>query len=187
MFKVLIAAILGGAISFAWTSASWMFLPWHQQTIKQFDNEQVIVKALKSQAEEDGIYLLPKIDQNSSKPMQTIASTETFAFISLRPNGTTLSMQDSMKFSFLNSVLISILIVILLSCTSDLGYIARVFFVMMVGLVGALSGHVPNLIWWGFDSSYTIVMIVDIVISWFLAGLVIAAFVGREPDFELND
>ncbi len=187
MFKVLIAAILGGAISFAWTSASWMFLPWHQQTIKHFDNEQAVAKTLKAQVEEDGIYLIPKIDQNSAKPMEATASTDTFAFISLRSNGTGMSMQESMKFSFFNSIFISILIVILLSCTSDLGYMARVFFVMMVGLIGALSGHVPNWIWWGFATNYTIVMMVDIVIGWFLAGLVIAAFVGREPEFELNE
>ena len=57
----------------------------------------------------------------------------------------------------------------------------------MVGLVGALLGHVPNWIWWGFDTNYTIVMIADTLIGWFLAGLIIAAFVGREPDYEISD
>ena len=198
MFKVLIAAILGGVIFFAWNSISWMVLPWHQQTVKHFDNEKIVAEALTSTVEESGIYLLPRMDQNPSPSDAGEIKTNienanqhmqegTFAFISLKPAGMERTMEDSMMFALINSIIVSILVVILLSCTSDLGYMARVFFIVMVGLVAALLGHVPNWIWWGFDTNYTIVMIADILIGWFLAGLIIAAFVGREPDYEISD
>ncbi len=186
MFKVLIAAILGGIIFFAWNSFSWTVLPWHQQTLKYFNNEQIVTETLKANIEKGGIYLIPKMDHNSDSADEA-NNHGPFAFISYQPNGMEKSMKDSMKYALFNSILVSILIVILLSCTSDLGYFARVFFVVMTGFIGALAGHVPNWIWWGFDTNYTIVMITDSLIGWFFAGLVIAAFVGREQKYGIGD
>ena len=196
MFKMIFAAILGGIIFFAWNSVSWMVLPWHQQTISHFDNDQVVMEALSANAnpEKGGIYLLPKMDHktkgsNLDEASAEIERTESekslkpFAFISYKPQGSGRSMEDSMKFALINSIFVSILIVILLSGTSDLGYLSRVFFIVMIGFVGALLGHVPNWIWWGFDGGYTLVMIADTLIGWFLAGLGIAALVGHEPDY----
>ena len=195
MFKVLIAAILGGIIFFAWNSVSWMVLPWHQQTINHFDNDQAVMEALSANANAEkggGIYLLPKMehkaknsnsDEMPAESADSQVSQEPFAFISYKPQGSGRSMEDSMKFALINSILVSILIVILLSGTSDLGYMARVFYVVMISFVGALLGHVPNWIWWGFDGGYTLVMVADTLIGWFLAGLIIAAFIGREPDY----
>ncbi len=188
MFKVLVAAILGGIIFFAWNSLSWIVLSWHQQTINHFEHEEVVAESLNSNIDKAGIYLIPNIDHKpDSDDMDTTTSNSPFTFISYQPSGMVRSMEDSMKFALINSILISILIVMLLSCTSDLGYMARVFFVTMTGMVGALLGHVPNWIWWGFDANYTIVMIADVLIGWFLAGLIIAAFIGKESDYEVYD
>ncbi len=197
MLKVLIAAILGGVIFFAWNSVSWMVLPWHQQTINHFDNDQAIMEVLSANAnaEKGGIYLLPKmehktkasaVDEMLAESADSQVSQEPFAFISYKPQGSGRSMEDSMKFALINSILASIFIVILLSGTSDLSYMARVFYVVMIGFVGALLGHVPNWIWWGFDGGYTLVMVADTLVGWFLAGLIIAAFIGREPDDYLS-
>ncbi len=195
MFKVLIAAILGGIVFFAWNSFSWIVLPWHEQTVKHFANEKIVAETLTSNANKGGIYLLPKDHgSDSTDPASNVSNDEmakqrdpeSFAFISLQPEGMQRSMAVSMKLALVNSIVVSILIVILLSSTSELSYMVRVFFVVMTGLIGALLGHVPNWIWWGFDTSYTIVMIADILIGWFLAGLIIAAYVGREPDFDID-
>ncbi len=189
MFKILFATILGATIFFAWNSFSWMVLPWHQQTIKQLDNEEIVVKAITNNINQDGIYLIPKQKYNTSLesilPNPEISNFSNnkshLAFISFQSAENMTNMQDSMKYAYINNIIVSLLIVTLLACTSELSYLARVFFIVMVGMTGALLGHVPNWIWWGFDSSYTIIMIADITIGWFLAGLIMASLVGRQP------
>lgn len=191
MFKILFATILGATIFFAWNSISWMVLPWHQQTVKQLENEEVVVRAITNNIGQDGIYLIPKQKYNASLesilPNSEIRSLsnnkEHLAFISFQSAEKMTSMQDSMKYAYVNNIIVSLLIVTLLACTSELSYLARVFFIVMVGMTGALIGHVPNWIWWGFDSSYTIIMIADIIIGWFLAGLIMASLVGRQPKY----
>ena len=193
MFKVLIAAIVGGLIFFGWNSFSWSVLPWHQQTVKHFDNEQLVAETLKANIPETGIYVIPKMNFDSDDNNKTVSDTEKskkqepFGFLSYRTKGIERSMEETTKLALGMSVLASIFIVILLSCTSELSYMARVLFVVMAGMIGALLGHVPNWIWWGFDTNYTIVMIADTLIGWFLASLVIAAFVGKESEYEIND
>jgi len=53
-------------------------------------------------------------------------------------------------------------------------------------IIGALFGHVSNWIWRGIDTYYTVVVIADILIVWSIARLIIAAFVGREPNYDLS-
>ena len=54
------------------------------------------------------------------------------------------------------------------------GYGARVGFVVIAALAGGIICHLPNWNWWGFSTSYTAVTLADVVVTWLLAGLVIA-------------
>ena len=61
-------------------------------------------------------------------------------------------------------------------------YLQRVGLVTALGLFLALLGHVAYYNWMHFELSYTLVFVVDVVVGWFLAGLVIAAIVKPNPD-----
>jgi hypothetical protein len=62
----------------------------------------------------------------------------------------------------------------LLLQTTGLGYGRRVLFLAVVGLSASVIVDLPNWNWWGFSGSFTAVNLADNVLTWLLAGLVIA-------------
>jgi hypothetical protein len=49
-----------------------------------------------------------------------------------------------------------------------------VLFLAVVGLSASVIVDLPNWNWWGFSGSFTAVNLADNVLTWLLAGLVIA-------------
>jgi len=62
----------------------------------------------------------------------------------------------------------------LLLQTSGLSYRKRVMFIAIAGLAASVIVDLPNWNWWGFSGVYTAVNLIDVTITWLLAGLVIA-------------
>ena len=56
-------------------------------------------------------------------------------------------------------------------------YFQRVGFVTGFGVFLALMGHFAYYNWMHFDAFYTAMFAVDVIVGWFLAGLVIAAVI----------
>ena len=50
----------------------------------------------------------------------------------------------------------------------------RLGFITVVGVAIALSASLPQWIWCGYPTGFTIAMILDTVVAWILAGAVIA-------------
>ena len=81
---------------------------------------------------------------------------------------------------FVIDLLAALLAACLLSSVSiDAGrsYARRVGFVIGLGIFVALIGHASYWNWMHFPTHYTIAFVIDVVIGWTLAGLVIAAIV----------
>ena len=71
----------------------------------------------------------------------------------------------------------ALLVLLLLRTTSNLGYVGRVAFVGLVGVVIGFASHFPYWNWFGFSTAYVLVIIADSAVAWTLAGLVMARFV----------
>jgi hypothetical protein len=59
--RLILAAVLGGLVMFAWGAVSHMVLDLEKDTIKQVPNESAVVAAMKDNIREDGVYALPGI------------------------------------------------------------------------------------------------------------------------------
>lgn len=59
------------------------------------------------------------------------------------------------------------------------GFGGRVLFVLLLGLFASLAIDISYWNWYGFPGSYTLATIVDQVVSWGLAGLVMGAIIKR--------
>jgi hypothetical protein len=70
----------------------------------------------------------------------------------------------------------------LLLQTSGLSYRKRVMFIAIAGLAASVIVDVPNWNWWGFSGVYTAVNLIDVTITWLLAGLVIAKVAKPRPN-----
>ncbi|MCA9405683.1 MAG: hypothetical protein KC684_04040 [Candidatus Omnitrophica bacterium] len=178
-------AILAGLVAFIWSWVSWMALPFHNQMLHKFKNSDAVAAALKMNAPENGIYLLPwcdNLDKKLSKEEQKAAYAEhdkklkegPYAYVLVRPNGMEFKMGQSMLIGLLKDILTAFLLVWLISKTTGLSFIQKVAFVKIAVVSGAIVSLLPNWIWWGFPTDLTVLALIDVAIGWGLAGCVIA-------------
>ena len=67
----------------------------------------------------------------------------------------------------------------LLLQTKAMPFIHKAFFVAIVGLTAGVITYLPAWNWLGFPAGYVWVHIIDLTITWFLAGLAMAKVVKR--------
>ena len=64
--RLIIAAILGGIVMFAWGAVSHMVLNIEGASLKPMPNEAAVTAAMKSNIAESGIYFLPGMDMSKT-------------------------------------------------------------------------------------------------------------------------
>ncbi len=171
--KLLLGSLLAGLVLFAWGAVSWMVLPWHNATFETLDDPQAVETAangLKSFFKKPGIYLFPSPTETTKERLEE----GPFAFISIVPEGINRNIAVEMVSTLANNIIAALLIGLLLLKTSGLNYWQRVGFVVGIVLVASLLCHIPYWNWWKFSVGYTAVTIADLLIAWFLGGLVLA-------------
>lgn len=136
-------------------------------TIKSFKNDQVVQLSLLQNidSKEPAIYVVPGLE-NKEAPGP-------FALIALSPMGLKMSPWMMLR-GLVTQILIAFFITWLLMQTSGLGYWGKVKFVTVAGGVITGIAATQNWNWWGFGVDYTVVMVLDQIISWFFGGLVLA-------------
>lgn len=166
----LLAILLSAAVLFVWGYFSWAVLPWHMSVAHQFTDESSVIQALKENAPEAGIYYLPFAEEDYKPGVPG-------AFVNVAPDGYDMNMGKKMGIGFIGQMAATFLALMLLRRTVNLHYWERVGFVALVGLTVAFISHFPYWNWFEFSGSYFLVILLDSVIAWSLAGLVLAKFV----------
>lgn len=188
MVRVIISAIIGGLLVFAWSMVSWMVLPYHFQSIHQFKDEAAVTKFIKDQADQSGIYVLPfPAADTLSKPadeqkkiwdeVQKKQQEGPMMFASVAVKGTEVSMQHKMIHGLILQIVGAFIISLILWGFCCSGYFCRLFTIISIGLLVGLLGSVPSYIWWQFSIPFTLACAADALIGWFIAGLFMAAIV----------
>lgn len=189
MGRVIFGGIIGGIIAFVWMFVSWAILPWHDMTLKKFKNEGFVAWVVKENAPKDGVYVIPHIeaDQGNYTPeevkqafeKQKAAMTEgPFVYMQVKKKGMDPTSFHLYLFSFLTYFVGALILsYLLLQVNEEAGYLKRLFFCILFGLGVGIIGMVPDWNWFAAGGSYTLVMIADLIITWFLAGLVLSAIV----------
>jgi hypothetical protein len=163
--------IVAGIILFIWSALSWMVLPWHKATLNTFKNEKAVVEVMKTNATQSGIYFLP---MQSMEGVEQEATAQPLVFSSVKLEGMPGSMAKPMAFGLIGDIIAAMLVGWILLQTRGLGYIRRVGVVVTFALAASIVAHLPNWNWFAFDTNYTLVLVADTLIGWFLAGLVLA-------------
>ncbi len=166
------AVIFAAIILLAWGAVSWMVLPWHQMVANQFINESEVAETIAANAPKPGIYYLPFSHQDHK-------AGETAAFVNALPQGYAPVMTKQLLIQFAGDLVSVLIVIYLLSLTAGLSYWGRVGFVALVGMAIGFISHFPYWNWFGFPTPYVAVIIIDSLIAWFLAGLIIARLVAR--------
>ncbi len=187
MKSLALGGVLGGLVLFVWGAISWMALPWHTMTFEKFKDESSVAQAISANAGHSGIYLLPnphKQDSSLSEAQRKAAEEDgmkrmmegPFMFASVSPHGSG-SMSTMMGIGLATQILAALMATWLVLQTSGLTCWGRVGFLVMLGLTAGVITNLQHWNWWNFSTAYTAVCFGDLLIGWFLAGLVIAKIV----------
>lgn len=175
--RVLGAALLSAVLVVLWGSVSWLVLNWRTDELQAFRSESEVGRVLATNAPTPGLYLLPNSPGNGTdwKAAGERMRAGPFVVAMVRPGRLeNWSFARLLGATLLNQWAAALLMILLLRSVAVESYARRVFFCMGLGLLSGLLGAVPNAIWWEYPWSYTLAAVADLMIAWFLAGIVIA-------------
>lgn len=165
----LLLSFIAGLVLFIWGFISWAILPWHMMVANKFTNEAAVSQVLKENSPQAGVYFLPFFEQDHGPG-------RVGAFANVLPQGTEMNMSRQMFIALVAQCLSAFLVLSLFGMASGSSYWCKVGFVSLAGLTIGFVSHAPYGIWFGFPVGYIGVTILDILIGWTLAGLVVARF-----------
>ena len=181
--RLLLGTVLGGLVVYVWGAISWMVLPWHTATFQAFSNEEVVVTLLQLTATKPGVYLLPKAGGSASeqKAAHERMKQGPVMLAAIRPQGANPSDPMFYVKGLALELCGAFLMTWLIMTLPGMSFSARVRTVTLVALIAGVLTRVPDWHWWGFSAGYTIVQMLDLLIGYFLAGLVIAKVTTPKP------
>ena len=163
---LLTAAVLGGVVSFAWGSVSHVALALPGTEPLAFADTNAVVQLVKANAPENGIYF----DGRGLFAAVAFRSDMGQKFTSLAPS---LLRQFGVEI-----VVAFILAWVLLRLPGMTPFQTGILFAI-VGVAAGIEELVPMHIWYGFPHSTIAAEGIDLIVGWWLLGLVLGALRNR--------
>lgn len=188
MLRILLATVLGGVVFFAWGALAWMVLQLHDDTMHEIDNEDRVMQVLREEIKHPGVYWFPKWPEGmmEAKGEQREDLRQQWlprhiegpvGLMNVHPTGFEPMTQLTFVNGFGLNLVMALLGSILLAMASLRSYVLRVLFVASIGLIVGVSTHMMEWNWMHFPLDYSVMKLVDNVIGWSAAGVVMAAVV----------
>jgi len=186
MGKKLLAGVLGGLAFFMWSFVAHEVLPLGETGVKEVQNEDALLGAMKAGIPESGLYLFPGlgIPPNATRAQQSAAMEARMHKVESGPSGL-MVYHPSWNFSFgralvtelITNIVQILLAVLLLGQTRIVNFVGRWRFITIVGVLAAISTNISYWNWYGFPGNYTVAYICTIAMGFMVAGAVAAALV----------
>jgi hypothetical protein len=186
--RVLLAGILGGIVMFVWTSIAHMALPLGEAGINEIPNESAVLSAMQSSmGDKTGLYIFPGlgVGKNATREEKNEAMKQMQQRIAANPSGILMYHPPGRQFAFGKSLVIefstemfqAILVIWLLAQTRIGSLVGRLGFVLIAGILAAITTNVSYWNWYGFPgvytASYMLIEMVGFVLVGVAAGLVL--------------
>jgi hypothetical protein len=183
--RILLAGILGGIAMFIWTSIAHMALPLGEAGINEIPNESAVLSAMQSNiGDKTGLYIFPGLGvgknatreekSEAMKQMQQRIAANPSGILMYHPPGRPFAFGKSLIVEFSTEVLQAILVIWLLAQTRIGSLGGRVGFVLIAGILAAITTNVSYWNWYGFPGVYTASYILIEIVGFFLVGMVAA-------------
>jgi hypothetical protein len=182
MKRILLGAVVGGLIVFAWSAVIHIATPLGMAGISALPGEEAVLAALRANVREDGFYFFPAAGMS---PDMTEAEHEAWVermrrgptgMMVVHPQGAEPMMARQLVLELLSDVLAALLVAFGLAHVLA-PYGRRVVLVALAGVFAWLAVSVSYWIWYGFPDVYLCAELVDQVGGWLLAGLAMAKIV----------
>jgi hypothetical protein len=195
--KILLAGMLGGIAMFVWTSIAHMALALGEAGIREIPNESAVLGAMQSNmGEQTGLYVFPGpgIGKNATREEKNEAMKHMGEKMASNPSGILMYNAAGRRFTlgkwlgveFGKELLEAILVVFLLAQTRIVSFAGRVGFVLVAGILAAISTNVSYWNWYGFSGVYTASYMFTQIVGFFLVGIVAALLLPKRAPIEAN-
>jgi hypothetical protein len=183
--KILLAGVLGGIVMFIWTSIAHMALPLGEAGIREIPNESAVLNEMQNNmGQQTGLYIFPGpgIGKNATRQEKSEAMKHMSEKIAANPSGLLMYHAPGRPFTlgkwlgveFGKELLEAILVVFLLAQTRIVSFAGRVGFVLVAGILAAITTNVSYWNWYGFPGVYTASYMLIQIVGFFLVGIVAA-------------
>lgn len=197
MGRVLFGGVVGALVAFVCGFFSWEVLPWHNWTFQSFPNQDFVGWVIKENVQEDGVYVISCSGRRDSTPVseqlegqvgskKLIPKERPFVYAQIKKQGLGDTGFKQHIVSFLAQLIGASLISFVLTKMGKSSYGGRLLVVTSVGLIAAILGHIPNWNQFGGGHLFLLINMADLVATWFLSGLVMAAVVKPKSE-EVHD
>ncbi len=187
--RALLAAILGGIAMFIWSFVAHDLLPLGEIGVREAENEDAMRDALKANlGDTPGFYYFPghHAGPNATGKEKNEAIKRSMERAATGPSGV-LVYHPSRQFAFgkllgvefATELLEAILVIFLLTQTQIESFGGRVGFVLVAGILAAITTNIPYWNWYGFPSNYTAAYMLIEIVGYFCAGMVAALMLPR--------
>jgi hypothetical protein len=180
MKKIILPSLLAAIVVFIWMFISWAVLPWHHTDMITID-DQMLINQMKNSLTQPGIYLYPgepaeDTDAGMDKWFDQYKAGPLVHFMVYNPQGAewdmAIPMISSLLINFISAFIAAVLLMMTLAQNPT--FMRRTIFVMLLGLFAGFVGPFIEWNWWKYPFNYTIVGVIDLCVTWFLAGMVLA-------------
>jgi hypothetical protein len=172
MKKMIIGAIVGGIITFAWQTLSWTVLELHQSANQYTPKQDSIISFLNSQFKESGDYFLPSHPPGASAEERDKLMTESegkpWAKISYHTKWTG-NMGANILRGFLVNILMVALLIWILAKIPNASFQTIFLSSLFVGLLAFMQFPYATYIW--YESGGIRADLADAIIMWGACGL----------------
>jgi hypothetical protein len=172
--RILLGGILGGLALFMWGGLSHMVIGLGQVGIQNI--QKPVYDAMKASIAQGGFYFFPESDMKGN--IKDEYKNGPIGILIFKPTGAGASMGGQLINETILNIIQTLLAAYLLSLAVKLTrYPQRVGFVFVLGILSAIATNIEYWNWYGFPTTYTMGAIVDKLIGFMVAGLVVAVFV----------
>lgn len=184
MGRMLVAALVGAIVVFAWGYVSNMVLPWHWWSMKPSPNAAAVTEVLKASYPESGLYLLPPparfegrdATDAEKKAMRDAYEAGPIAQVFYRKEGaemmSPLVLGKGLVLAFAGALIAAVMLN--MGARAGSSYVSRVAIVVLMAFFAAVTTHCLEWNYWLRQDAYTLVKCADVVVGWTAAACVMA-------------
>lgn len=181
--RILLAAIIGGLVVFAWSAVAHMVLPsghWGQKSMPE-TSEAAVLSAMKAGLPEEGFYRFPGFKLDATEAEQTAwmekYKTSPAGILVYKPAGGELVMGKLLGVEFASDVLAGLIAAMIIAGAGG-GTGKRMMQGLCLGLFAWINLDVSYWNWDGFPLALILGSLIDQAVGWMLGGAVIGWIVG---------
>ena len=181
MKKLLIGAIVGGILVFAWQTVSFTFLNLHSDEFKKAPDQDAVISYLSGQFPEDGQYMIPIADENASTEQKQQfmdgMKGKPWAIVNYH-KAYNADMVMNMIRGFISTLIAVFFVCWILMKNTKSSFSSTFISCILIGVAGYVFFPYAGVIW--METPGAITYLIDALVAWGLCGIWLGLWLNKK-------